>query len=205
MSVMSMAGGQDGDRRRVGFFGGSFNPIHNGHIALARHLSDALGLDEVWFVVSPQNPLKRQDELLDDAARLLMVRAALEGEERLRPCGVELSLPRPSYTWRTLCHLRRTCPDCEFTLLIGGDNWANFAQWRNHEDIARNYRIAVYPRRGSAMPPVTERGVMAVDTPLIDISSTEVRRRIRAGLSTDGLVPPAVAAMIREHGWYLGR
>ena len=192
-----------GARLRVGFFGGSFNPVHNGHIALARHLLGELGLDEVWFVVSPQNPLKPAAGLLDDSARMAMVEVALAGEEGLRPCGVELGLPRPSYTWNTLCHLARTCPHCSFTLLIGGDNWAGFSLWRNHAEILARYPVAVYPRRGAALPagPLPP-GVTVVDTPLIDISSTEVRRRVAAGLPIAGLVPQCVADMIAAKGWY---
>ena len=135
--------------RRIGFFGGSFNPIHNGHLALGRHLLAAAGLDEVWFVVSPQNPLKPAGGLLDDLLRLEMVRAALDGEPSLHACDAELSMPRPSYTWNTLCRLSAENPQCEFTLLIGGDNWAGFADWYRHEDIAAGYRIVVYPRRGA--------------------------------------------------------
>ena len=204
-----MAGGaMAGERQRIGFFGGSFNPIHNGHIALARALLGALGLDEVWFVVSPQNPFKVGERLLDDAARMMMVRAALEGEERLRPCDVELGLPRPSYTWNTLCHLARTCPQCDFTLLIGGDNWAGFSRWRNHDDILARYPIAVYPRRGASATAgggELPEGVTVVDTPLLDISSTEVRRRVGEGLPVGGLVPKAVAEMIGRNGWYAGK
>lgn len=197
------AAARGGDKIRVGFFGGSFNPVHNGHIALARHLLGELRLDEVWFVVSPQNPLKPPGSLLGDAARLAMVEAALEGEARLCPCGVELGLPRPSYTWNTLCHLAQVCPRCGFTLLIGGDNWAAFDRWRNHADILARYPIAIYPRRGAAIPAgQLPPGVTVVDTPLIDISSTDVRRRVAAGLPIDGLVPPAVASMISRNGWY---
>lgn len=196
--------------RRVGFFGGSFNPIHNGHIALARSLKEAAGLDEVWFVVSPQNPFKRQADLLGDAARMEMVTAALAGEQGLKPCGVELGMPLPSYTWRTLCRLRRDCPGCRFTLLIGGDNWARFGQWYHSADILASFPIVIYPRGAegggesidpAGLPP----GVTLARTPLIGISSTEVRRRLRCGEPISGLVPPVVASMIAERGWYSGR
>lgn len=189
---------------RAGIFGGSFNPVHNGHLALARSLLHAAGLDEIWFMVSPQNPLKRQDSLLDDGKRLEMVRLALAGEPRLKACDYEFRLPRPSYTWNTLQSLSRDFPGVEFTLLIGGDNWAGFGRWFRHDDILASYRIAVYPRRGACasdmrVPP----GVQVLDTPLIDISSTEIRRRIRAGLPVDSLVPPAVAAKIAAERLYL--
>lgn len=199
----------DAATRRIGFFGGSFNPIHNGHIALARSLMGAAGLDEVWFVVSPQNPFKQREGLLDDAARMAMVRAALAGEPQLRPCDVELSLPLPSYTWRTLCRLRHDHPHCEFTLLIGGDNWARFGQWYHSADILASCPIVIYPRGndggGAPVDPATlPPGVTLADTPLLDVSSTEVRRRLGRGEPVSGLVPPAVEAMIAERGWYSG-
>jgi nicotinate-nucleotide adenylyltransferase len=193
--------------RQIGFFGGSFNPIHNGHIALARSLLEAAGLDEVWFVVSPQNPFKQNSDLLDDAARMAMVTAALEGEPRLKPCGVELTMPRPSYTWHTLCRLRSEHPGLQFTLLIGGDNWERFDRWYHSADILATCRIVVYPRRAQGCGGPIDAGslpggVTMADTPLIDISSTEVRRRVAEGLPIDTLVPPAVAAMISKQGWY---
>lgn len=194
-------------KRQIGLFGGSFNPIHNGHIALARSLLSAAGLDEVWFVVSPQNPFKQQSALLDDAARMEMVEAALAGETRLRPCGIELSMPRPSYTWHTLCRLRRDYPGARFTLLIGGDNWERFDRWYHSADIMATCPIVIYPRRGNDCHNPIDAGslpdgVTLADTPLIDISSTEVRRRVALGLPIDRLVPPSVAGIIRRHGWY---
>lgn len=179
--------------KRTGIFGGSFNPIHNGHIALARQILERYGLHEIWFVVSPQNPLKSESTLLPDVQRLEMVRAALRDEVGMEASDYEFALPRPSYTWDTLCAMRRDFPDREFVLLIGGDNWERFRRWYHHDDIAANYDIIVYPRKGSALdvsnlPP----RVSIADTPLLDISSTEIRRRIAAGESIDGMVPDAV-------------
>lgn len=193
--------------RRIGVFGGSFNPVHNGHIALAESLLAAAGLDEVWFVVSPQNPFKRQADLLDDEARMEMVRAALAGKPHLRPCDIELGMPRPSYTWLTLGRLSHDHPGCRFTLLIGGDNWTRFGHWFHSADILATYPIVIYPRleEGAGDDPIRQPlppGVTLADTPLIDISSTEVRGRVAGGQPIDGLVPPVVAAMIEERGWY---
>ena len=189
---------------KTGIFGGSFNPIHNGHIRLARQMLALSRLDEIWFVVSPQNPLKRQADLLDDRQRLDMVRLALTEEPQMTACDYEFRLPRPSYTWNTLQSMSRDYPDREFTLLIGGDNWADFDRWYHHDDILGNYPIVIYPRGGSQVDAeALPAGVTLANTGLIGISSTEVRRRIRMGLSFDSLVPPVVAnKIIAEHLYF---
>ena len=175
--------------KRTGIFGGSFNPIHNGHVSLARQLKERAGLDEVWMMVSPQNPLKQSEELLDDDRRLQMVRLALEGEEGIIASDYEMHLPKPSYTWNTLQALSRDYPDREFVLMIGGDNWALFDRWYHAEDIKAQYEIVVYTRTPG-------------DAGFIDISSTEIRERIKAGKSIRKLVPKAVADYIRKEGLY---
>ena len=174
---------------RTGIFGGSFNPIHNGHIILARQLKERARLDEVWLMVSPQNPLKQHAGLLADEARMEMARKAVEGEAGIVASDYEMQLPRPSYTWNTLQALSRDYPDREFVLMIGGDNWELFDRWYRAEDIRRHYEIVVYTRTPG-------------DPGFIDISSTEIRRRIREGLSIGELVPAAVADIIKEKGYY---
>ena len=187
----------------TGIFGGSFNPVHNGHIELARRLLELAGLDEVWFVVSPQNPFKRNERLLDDALRLEMVRLALAGEPRMAASDCEFRLPRPSYMWHTLQSLAEEYPDREFVLLIGADNWARFDEWFAAKDILANHHIVVYPREGtrldaSSLPP----GVTLADTGLIPGSSTEIRSLIANNQPIDGLVPPVVAEFIRKNKLY---
>lgn len=187
----------------TGIFGGTFNPVHNGHVRLARRLLDLAALDEIWFVVSPQNPFKRNVSLLDDGLRLQMVRLALAGEPRLKACDYEFRLPRPSYMWHTLQAMSRDYPDRRFVLLIGADNWERFDEWYAAADILANYRVVVYPREGSAVDAsALPSGVSLADTGLINVSSTEVRRRVAAGEPFDSLVPPAVAEFIRSHGLY---
>ena len=174
---------------KVGIFGGSFNPIHNGHISLALQLKEQAGLDEVWLMVSPQNPLKQSSDLLDDDQRLQMARLAVKDVEGIVVSDYEMHLPKPSYTWNTLQALSKDYPDCEFVLMIGGDNWQLFDRWYRADDIKANYRIVVYTRTPG-------------DLGFIDISSTDIRRRIREGRGIRRLVPKAVADYINEHKLY---
>ena len=184
-------------KKKTGIFGGSFNPIHVGHIALARQLLKCAGLHEVWFVVSPQNPWKSEQELLDDERRLDMVRIALREEENLLASDYEFHLQRPSYTLNTLRHLSEDYPDREFVLLIGGDNWAQFDKWYGYQEILSNYSIVVYPRRGEHVEEKElPENVSVVDTPLLDISSTEIRNRILQGQSIHDLVPKSIESLV---------
>lgn len=185
---------------RTGLYGGSFNPIHNGHIAIARQMTEKAGLDEVWFMVSPQNPLKERDTLLDDARRLEMARTALEGEARLKACDYEFLLPRPSYTWHTLQALWRDYPEREFVLMIGADNWAHFGRWYHAEDIMRTCEILIYPRRGYYIDTQSlPAGVRLIDTGLYDVSSTEIRQLIKDGKDISSLVPASIVTMAESY------
>ena len=185
--------------KKVGIFGGSFNPIHTGHIALAKSLCEKAGLDEVWFMVSPMNPFKKTaTDLLDNHLRLEMVEKALEKEPQLKACDYEFRLPKPSYTWHTLQAISQEFTDIEFTLLIGGDNWAAFDKWYHHEDILAHYPIVVYPRQGSSVGKVPE-GVTIVETPLLNISSTEIRQRIKEGKSIKGMVPESIEELVKRN------
>ena len=209
----------------IGLFGGSFNPIHNGHIRLAKALLQEAGLDEVWFMVSPQNPFKQNQQLLDDNKRFQLVQIALKDEPRLIACDFEFNLPKPSYTWNTLQVLEQAYPNYQFVILIGGDNWAAFDKWYRYEDILQRYPIVVYPREdskfirqgssassqvsGFKFPPTPNTqhpspipGFRIVKTPLINISSTQIRQRIQEGKSVRGLVPTGVAMMIEQEHLY---
>ena len=189
---------------KTGIFGGSFNPIHNGHISLARQLKEKAGLDEVWLMVSPQNPMKRQTDLLSDEARLQMARLALKHEPGIIASDYEMHLPKPSYTWLTLQSLSRDYPDRQFVLMIGGDNWAIFHRWFHADDILQNYQVVVYPRRDEQPAEKSlSAGVTIVEAELLDVSSTEIRQRIREGRSIQKLVPPSVAAFIKQEGYYV--
>lgn len=176
--------------QKTGLFGGSFNPVHTGHISLARHLLREAALDEVWLMVSPQNPLKPTAGLLDERLRYAMTERAVSDIEGVSASDYELHLPRPSYTWETLRQLSRDYPGREFVLIVGGDNWAHFQRWHRWQDILRHYRIVVYPRDGH---PGT------VSAPLLDVSSTEIRRRVSRGESIAGLVPDVIADDVRRY------
>ena len=181
---------------RTGIYGGSFNPIHNGHIAIARAMTTRAGLDEVWLVVSPQNPLKPAGSLLADEKRLLMAQTAVSGIPGVTATDYEFHLPRPSYMWNTLQSLSRDFPERDFTLLIGADNWAVFHRWYRADDIIAHYPIAIYPRTGypidtASLPP----NVKLIDTGLYDISSTQVREMIACGDDITGLVPDSVVPL----------
>ena len=184
----------------IGIFGGSFNPIHNGHVALARQLLDVVGLDEIWFMVSPHNPLKNQNDLIDDNLRLKMTEVALKYEPQLKASGYEFAMPRPSYMWHTLQSLGKDYPGREFVLLIGADNWLCFKRWYEWRKILDNYRIVIYPRTGSSIDAASlPAGVRLVDTGLFDISSTEIRRKVKVGEPISHLVPYEVAGMVEEY------
>ena len=178
-------------QKLIAIFGGSFNPIHNGHIALAQAVLRQCALDEVWLMVSPQNPLKRNDtDLLDDSLRLEMAQKALEGVEGVKACDYEFHLPKPSYTWNTLQNLSKDYPDYTFVLLIGGDNWSHFQRWRHWKDILWHHDVIVYPR--DAYPGT-------INVPLLPVSSTEIRERIRKGESIEGLIPAKIESLVRKY------
>lgn len=179
--------------KRIGILGGSYNPIHVGHIQLAEHLLHVLSFDEVWLLVSPHNPLKPANDLLPDAIRYQWVAKSIEGISGLVASDFELGLSQPSYTYNTLTHLTATYPQNQFTLLIGTDNWQFFHKWFRAEDIINNFRIAIYPRPGSTaiatpLPP----NVQVIDAPLIDISSTMIRNKIRNHEDISHLVPEVI-------------
>lgn len=179
---------------KIGIYGGSFNPIHTGHISLARQIISIAKLDEVWFVVSPQNPFKQNSQsLIADDIRLRLTEKALRGEKHLRVSDCEFKLPRPSYMWHTLQYLSTEHPDTEFNLIIGADNWAVFDKWYHAADIASHYHLIVYPRPGydigkGSLPA----NVMIANTELYPISSTMIRQMVAQGKDIAGLVPDSI-------------
>ena len=188
-------------RRRIGIFGGSFNPVHNGHISLSKAIVASGEVEEVWLTLSPLNPFKRSKLLADDADRITMLRLAVEGISGLDVCDIELSLPRPSYTINTLTCLSELHPDCSFCLIVGADNYAVFDKWFEHQRIIDDYGLIVYPREGYEIT-VNEKKVTLVDAPLFNVSSTQIRQLTAEGSDISGLVPEPVAKYISEHKLY---
>lgn len=189
--------------KRIAVYGGSFNPIHLGHIALARHVLRERLADEVWLMVSPCNPLKVAADLLDTADRLRLARLAVAEEPGIVVSDFETRLPLPSYTYLTLRALRRDYPEVVFSLLIGADNWAAFSRWAHPDEILRHHAILVYPREGcpldaASFPP----NVTLIDAPLFPYSSTDIRQGLREGSDVSGMVSPPVLAAIKEAHLY---
>ena len=183
----------------IGIFGGSFNPIHNGHIALAKAFLEEENLDEVWFMVSPQNPFKVNQQLLADHLRLDLVRKATADNPHFKASDYEFQLSKPSYTWNTLQHLSKDFPTYRFTLLVGGDNWEAFDRWYHTDDILANYNIVVYPRRGQRVDITSlPANVSLLQTPLIDISSTDIRYRVECKEDISEFVPAEIVSDVMQ-------
>ncbi len=189
------------NKRCVAIFGGSFDPIHNGHLALAGEVLGRGLATEVWFMVTPQNPHKQGSALSDEQLRLRMVQLAVEGRHGMKACDFEFALPRPSYTLHTLNALVQAFPDKRFSLLIGADNWEKFDRWYKGDEIISRHNVIVYPRGNETEPPLPQ-GVQWLPAKLHNVSSTMVRVAVAAGDDISSLVPPAVAAFIKENKMY---
>lgn len=188
---------------KIGLFFGSFNPIHIGHMIIANIMAENTDLKKVWFVVTPQNPLKPSKGLLHEFDRYDMVKAAIADNYKLEVSDVEFNLPKPNYTVHTLAHLREKNPSKEFRLIIGEDNLENFTKWKNHEAILDQYGLYVYPRPGVTNTDLKRHAnVTMVEAPLLDISATYVRNCIKNNKSIRYLVPEPVEQMIRQKGFY---
>ena len=184
---------------RIGIFGGSFNPIHIGHLALANYICEYEELDEVWFVVSPHNPLKEQDDLWQDDLRLLLVQKAIKGYDKFRASDIEFSLPRPSYMANTLEALRRSYPEHTFTLIIGSDNWDTFPRWYKHEELLAENHLLIYPRPDFPVDESTlPSNVRLTHAPMMEISSTFIREALRQGRDVRYFLPHGSYNTLKE-------
>lgn len=183
----------------TGLFFGSFNPIHDGHLAIARYLLDEGHCESVWFVVSPQNPWKPEQDLLDERKRLEMVEVAIAGDARMCASDIEFSMPRPSYTYQTLRVLKESHPMRKFALIMGGDNLQRFHHWKNFREIIADCAVFVYPRPGMVLPETTEGNIVLVNAPEMPVSSTEIRRKAADGADIAGDVPEAICSLVKRY------
>ena len=164
----------------IGLFFGSFNPVHIGHMALANYMLSFTDMQEVWLVVSPQNPFKQKESLLSQQNRLLLVNLAIDDCPNIRASNIEFGLPQPSYTIHTLVHLQEKFPQHQFSIIMGQDNLQTFHKWKNFEEILKGYHIYVYPRPNSAASPFDSHPhVHLTEAPRMDISSTFIRKAIQ--------------------------
>lgn len=189
---------------RIGLFFGSFNPVHTGHLLIANYFVQFAGLSQIWFVVSPQNPFKTNDALLDENLRLHMINLAIGNDERFKACEVEFALSRPSYTINTLTHLVNANPALEFVPIIGGDNLQQFDKWKDYQLILEKHEVYVYRRAGFHENPILANHpkIKIFEVPLLNISSTYIREMIQANKSIKYLVPERVEAFINQGNYY---
>lgn len=187
----------------VGLFFGSFNPIHAGHLIIAGYMAGFTELDRVWLVVSPHNPLKKKEDLINAYDRLEMARLAVEDAANIEVSDIEFSLPKPSYTIDTLTHLAERYPQHRFSLIMGSDNLLSLRKWKNYELILRDYRILVYPRpHHEASEWAAHPAVTVTKTPLMELSSTFIRRSVAEGKNMQYFVPEKVWDFMERKGLY---
>jgi len=188
---------------KTGLFFGSFNPIHVGHLIIAGYMANFTDLDEVWLVVSPQNPLKTKKGLADMYDRLEMTRLATEPAEKIRVSDIEFKLPQPSYTVDTLAYLQEKYPKKEFVLIMGADNLASLKKWKNYEVLLKNYKIYVYPRPGTDLSEwESYPSITLTTTPQMEISSTFIRRSLKENKNIQFFVPDNVIAFMDSKNMY---
>jgi len=190
-------------KMKIGLFFGSFNPVHTGHMIIANYMVSHSDLDEVWMVVSPQNPLKSKSSLAKDYDRLHLVQLAIGDTPKLRASNIEFGLPKPSYTIDTLTYLKEKYPKKEFVLIMGGDNLATLHKWKNYELILRDYQIYLYKRPSYELGDLEDHpSVKHFEAPLLSISATYVRKSIKDGKPIRFLVPDTVAEYLKESSMY---
>ncbi|MGD9557621.1 MAG: nicotinate (nicotinamide) nucleotide adenylyltransferase [Mangrovibacterium sp.] len=188
---------------KIGLYFGTFNPVHIGHMAIANYMVEFTDIRQLWFVISPQNPFKEEKNLLKDYHRLEMVIRAIGDDDRFRASGIEMKLPRPSYTIDTLVYLQEANPNHEFCLIMGSDNLKHLHKWKNADEILKNYSILVYPRPGDPINTgALHPHIRLVNAPLMEISASFIRQAIAENKNICHFVPPAAYRYLQEMNFY---
>ena len=188
---------------KTGLYFGSFNPIHVGHMAIANFMVEYTEIDQLWFVVSPHNPLKKKKTLLDDYQRLELVNRSIGDDLRFRASKVEFNLPKPSYTIDTLAYLSEKYPTHQFFILMGTDNLENIHKWKNADVLLENYDIIVYPRHGFNPESAKKYPrVQVANAPLMEISSTFIRNAIKEGKDVRHFIPYRTWDYMQQMNFY---
>lgn len=188
---------------KTGLFFGSFNPVHNGHMAIAEYIIEFSDIRELWFIVSPQNPLKRKQSMLDDQQRLELVYRAIDDDPRFKVSDIEFTMPKPSFTIDTLTYLSEKHKDREFFMIMGADNLVTFKKWKNYELLEEKYKRIIYPRPGVSREEIlSHKNIKLINAPMMEISSSFIRDAISQGKKVKYFLPPKVYEYIEEMNFY---
>jgi nicotinate-nucleotide adenylyltransferase len=190
---------------KIGLYFGTFNPIHIGHLIIANHMAEHSDLDQIWLVVTPHNPHKQKNTLLDDYHRLHMVHLATEDFPKIKPSDIEFKLPQPNYTINTLVHLQEKHPDYEFSLIMGEDNLNSFHKWKNYEAILQHHHIYVYPRLHSGEINTQFENhpkIHKINAPVVELSSTFIRENIKNHKNVIPMLPHKVWEYVEHNLFY---
>lgn len=186
----------------IGLYFGSFNPIHTAHLLIASYVAESNLVDKVWFIVSPQNPLKASASLLNEYDRLHLVNKAIENDNRFKAIDIEFRLPKPSYTIDTLIYLKEKYPKHNFYIIIGADSYENLPKWKNYKVLVNEYKFIVYKRTGTNINQPLPSNFYLLDAPLLELSSSEIRKRIKTKKSILYMLPEIVIQEIEHNGYY---
>jgi len=190
-------------KNKVGLFFGSFNPVHNGHMIIANYILEYTELEQIFFVVSPQNPFKQKAALLEDYHRLALLKEAIGDNDKYHACDIEFKMPKPSYTTDTLAYLKEKYPEKVFSLIMGSDNLKNFHKWKNSRQIIDNHRLYVYPRPDFDVSKFKEvKNIILIDAPLMEISATFIRNAVKEKKDIRYFMPERAWTYLKEMHFY---
>lgn len=187
---------------KIGLYFGSFNPVHNGHLIIASYVINCTDLNQVWLVISPQNPFKPSSTLLNEYHRLHLVQSAVDGENKIKACNIEFQLPKPSYTVDSLAFLSEKYPQHQFAIIMGSDSFCNLSKWKNYSFIIKNHPLYIYERQGFKIENTLDADIHILKAPLLQISSTHIRQLIKQNKSIRFMVPDIVKEEIEKNGYY---